>query len=158
MIKSYTNLLYFDTTSISGKSVGRTQKCYFHYYRCPEQLTFKKWRDFENSFSYQYLVPIWNGLCKIFFSSSIGTSDRYVQQIDRAMTTYNFCNFNILGIVQFKFNSHIVLSHILSKSPCLNWLISIEYKNKWSILITSNLWCTSDRCTIWQILENQLSQ
>ena len=72
-----------------------------------------------------------------FFSSSIGTSDRYVQQIDRAMKTYNFCNFNILGIVQFKFNSLIVLLHILSQSTCLNRLISIEYKNKRNILIAS---------------------
>ena len=52
------------------------------------------------------------------------------------MTTfYNFRNFNILGIVQFKFNSHIVLLYILFQSRCLNRLISIEYKNKWNILI-----------------------
>ena len=94
-----------------------------------------------------------------FFSSSIGTSGRYVQQIDRAMTTfYNFCNFNILGIVQFKFNSPIVLLHTLSQSTCLNRLISMKYENKWNILISSNLSFTSDRCTFWLILENHLSQ
>ena len=83
----------------------------------------------------------------------------YFQQSDRAMTVvYNFCNFNILGIVQFKFNSPIVLFHILSQSTCLNRLISIEHKNKGNILIASDLSCTSDRCTFWQILENQLSQ
>ena len=89
-----------------------------------------------------------------FFTSSIGTSGRYVQQIDRAITTYNFCNFNILGIFHFQFISSIVLLHILSQSR----LILIEYKNEWNILITSGLSCTSDRCTFWQILENQLSQ
>ena len=92
----------------------------------------KKWSDFENLFYCWYLVPIWDGLCKIFFfSSSIRTSDRYVQKIDRAMITfYNFCNFNILGIFQFKSNSPIVLLHILSQSTCLNKLILTEYKNK----------------------------
>ena len=90
---------------------------------------------------------------------SIGTSGRYVRQIDRAMTTfYNFWNFNILGIVQFKFNSPIVLLHILFQSIFLNRLISIEYKNKSNILITSNLSRTSDRYTFWPILKNQLSQ
>ena len=75
-----------------------------------------------------------------FFLSSIDTSDRYVQQIDRAMTTfYNFCNFNILDIVQFKFNSPITLLHNLSQSTSLNRLILIEYKNELIILITSNL-------------------
>ena len=144
MIKSFTSLLYFDITSISGKSVGRTQKCYFRYCSYPDQLIFKKMKLF---------------FIKIFFSSSISTSDSYVQQIDRAMTTfYNICNFNILGIVQFKFNSPIVLLHILSESTCLNRLISIEYKNKWNILITSNLSCTSDQCTFSPILKNQLSQ
>ena len=118
----------------------------------------KKQSYFKNLFYCRYLVPIWNNLCKIFFLPSIGTSDRYVQQIDRAMKTYNFCNFNILGIVQFKFNSLIVLLHILSQSTCLNRLISIEYKNKWNILITSNLSCTSDRCTFWPILQSQLSK
>ena len=94
-----------------------------------------------------------------FFSSSISTSDRYVQQIDWAMKIfYNFCNFNILGLVQFKFNSPIVLLHILSQSTCFNRLISIKYNNKWNILIISNLLCTSDRSTFWPILENQLSQ
>ena len=93
-----------------------------------------------------------------FFSSSIGTSNRYVQQIDRTMKTfYNFYDFHILGIVQFKFNSLIVLLHILSQSTCLNRLISIEYKNKRNILIASNL-CTSDRSTFWPILENKLFQ
>ena len=90
-----------------------------------------------------------------FFSSSIDTSDRYIQQIDRAMKTfYNFYDFHILGIGQFKFNSLIVLLHILSQSTCLNRLISIEYKNKRNILIASNLSCTSDRSTFWPILEN----
>ena len=85
---------------------------------------------------------------RFFFTSSIRKSDRYVRQIDRSMKTfYNFCNFNILGILQFKFNSPIVLLHILSQSTCLNRLISIEYKNKWNILIISNLWCTYERCT-----------
>ena len=75
-----------------------------------------------------------------FFLSSIDTSDRYVQQIHRAMTTfYNFCNFNILDIVQFKFNSPITLLHNLSQSTSLNRLILIEYKNELIILITSNL-------------------
>ena len=75
-----------------------------------------------------------------FFLSSIDTSDRYVQQIDRAMTAfYNFCNFNILDIVQFKFNSPIILLHNLSQSTSLNRLILIEYKNELIILITSNL-------------------
>ena len=58
-------------------------------------------------------------------------SERYVWQIDRAMkVVYKFCNFNILGIIQFKFNSPIVLHHILSPNTYLNRLISIEYKNK----------------------------
>ena len=106
-----------------------------------------------------YLVPIWDGLCKIFISLSIGRSDRYIQQIDRATTIfYNFCNFNIFGIVQLKFNSPIVLLHILSQNTCLNRLILIEYKNKWNILITLNLSCTSRRWTFWSILKNQLSQ
>ena len=100
----------------------------------------------------RYLDPI-------LFWLSIGTSDRWVQQINRAMTTfYDFCNFDILGIVQFRFNSSTLLLHILSQSTCLNRLISIEYKNKWNILITSNVSCTSDRGTFWPILENQLSQ
>ena len=94
-----------------------------------------------------------------FFSSSIDTSDRYIQQIDRAMKTfYNFYDFHILGIGQFKFNSLIVLLHILSQSTCLNRLISIEYKNKRNILIASNRSCTSDRSTFWPILENKLFQ
>ena len=68
---------------------------------------------------------------RFFFPSSIDSSDRYVQQIDTAMKTfYSFCNFNILGIVQFKSNSPIVLLYILSQSTCLNGLISAEYKNK----------------------------
>ena len=46
LIKTFTNPLYFDITSISGKSVGRTQKCYFRYHRCPKQLTFKKMKWF----------------------------------------------------------------------------------------------------------------
>ena len=74
-----------------------------------------------------------------FLTCSIGTSDRYVQQIDRAITTYNFCNFNILGIFHFQIISSIVLLHILSQSTCLSRLIFIEYKNKWNILITSDL-------------------
>ena len=115
LIKSFTNLIYFDKTSVSAKSVGYIQECYFRYYRCPEQLTFKKMKWFWKLFCCRYLVPMW---------------DRYVQQIDRAMKTfYNFFNFNILGIVQFKFNSPIVLLHILSQSTCLNRLISIEYNN-----------------------------
>ena len=135
--KSFTNLLYFDITSVSGKSVARTQKCYFRYYGCPDQLTFKKWSDFENLFYCRYLVPIWDGLCKIFFSSSIGTSDRYIQQIDRSMKTfYNFYNFHILGIVQFKLNSRVVLLRILPQNICLNRLISIEYENKWNIWLS----------------------
>ena len=104
------------------------------------------------------LSPNMGRFVQDFFTSSIGTSDRYVQQIDRAMTTYNFCNFNILGIFQFQFTSPIVLLHILSQSTCLSRLIFIEYKKKWNILITSDLSCTSDRCTFWQILENLLSQ
>ena len=68
LIKSFTNLLYFDITSISRNSVGRTQACCFRYYSCPEELTFKKkWSDFENLFYCRYLVPIWDGLCKISF-------------------------------------------------------------------------------------------
>ena len=111
---------------------------------------------FENLFFRRYLVPIWDGLCKIVFFVVDSTFNMYVRQIDRAIATfYNFCNFNILGIIQFKFNSPIVLLHILSKSTFLNRLISIEYKNKWNILITSNLSCSSDRCTFWSILENQ---
>ena len=122
-------------------------------------INIKKWSDFENVLYCRYLVSIWSGLCKIFFSSSIGTSNRYVRQIDRAKASfYNFSNFNILGVVQFKFNSPIVLLHILSQSTCLNGLISIESNNKWNILITSNLSCTSDRCTFWPIFENQLCQ
>ena len=94
-----------------------------------------------------------------FFLSSIDTSDGYVQQIDRAMTTfYNFCNFNILDIVQFKFNSPIILLHNLSQSTSLNRLILIEYKNELIILITSNLSCSSYICIFGPILENQLSQ
>ena len=159
MIKSFTNLLYFDITSISEKSVGRTQKCYFRCYRCPEQLTFKKMRWFWKLILLSILSPNMRRFVQDFFSSSIGTSDRYVQQIYRAMKTfYNICNFNILDINQFKFNSPIVLLHILSQSTYLNRLVSIEYKNKWNILITSHLSCTSDRCTFWPILENQLSQ
>ena len=95
---------------------------------------------------------------RFFFTSSIRKSDRYVRQIKRAMKTYNFCNFNILGTVQFKFKSPTVLLHILSQSTCFNRLISIEYKNKWNILIISNLWRTSERRTFWQILENQLAK
>ena len=156
-IKSFTYLLYFDISSISGKPVERTQKCYFRYYRCPEQLTFKKWSDFENLF--YILSPNMRRFVQDFISLSIGTSDRYIQQIDRATTIfYNFCNFNIFGIVQLKFNSPIVLLHILSQNTCLNRLILIEYKNKWNILITLNLSCTSRRWTFWSILKNQLSQ
>ena len=60
--------------------------------------------------------------------------DRYVRHINRAMTTfYNFCNVNILGIAQIKFNLPIVLLHILSKSTYFNRLISIEFNNKWNI-------------------------
>ena len=92
-------------------------------------INVQKMKWFWKLFYCRYLVPMWDGLCKIFFSSLIGTSDRYVRQIDRAMKTYNFFYFNILGIVQFKFNSPIVLLHILTKSPCLNRLISIEYNN-----------------------------
>ena len=101
-IKSFTYLLYFDITSISGKPVERTQKCYFRYYRCPEQLTFKKMKWFWKLILLSILSPNMRRFVQDFFSSSIGTSDRYVQQIYRAMTTYNFCNFNILGIFQFK--------------------------------------------------------
>ena len=118
-------------------------------------MNIKKWSDFENLVYCRYLVPIWDGLCEIFFFVVV----MYVRQIDRTMTTfYNFWNFNILGIVQFKFNPPFVLLHILSQSICLSRLISIEYKNKWNILITLNLMCKSDRCTFWPILENQLSQ
>ena len=146
-------LLYFEITSISGKSVGRTQECYFRYYRCPEQLTFKKMKWFWKLILLSILSPTMRRFLQIFFY----VVDRYVQQIDRAMKTfYNFCNFDISGIVQFKFNSPFVLLHILSQSTCLNRLISIEYKNKWNILITSNLSCTSD--TFWPILENRLSR
>ena len=71
---------------------------------------------FENLFFRRYLVPIWDGLCKIVFFVVDSTSDMYVRQIDKAIATfYNFCSFNILGIIQFKFNSPIVLLHILSK-------------------------------------------
>ena len=42
--------------------------------------------------------------------------------------TFYLRNFNILGIVQFKFNSPIYLLHLLSKITCLNRLILIEYK------------------------------
>ena len=145
---------------VSGKSVGRTQKCYFRYYRCPEQLTFKKMKWFWKLILLSILSPNMRRFVQdFFFSSLVGTSERYARQIDRAMATfYNFCNFNNLRRVQFKFNSPIVLLHILSQSTCLNRLISIGYKNKWNILITSNLSCTSDRCTFWPILENQLSQ
>ena len=105
------------------------------------------------------LSPNMRRFVQDFFWWSLGTSDRYVQQIDRAVTTfYNFCNFNILGIVQFKFNSSIFLFYILYQSTCLNRWVLIKYKNKWNILITSNLSCTSDRCTFWPIVEFQLSQ
>ena len=58
-----------------------------------------------------------------FLSSSIGTSDRYVQQIDRAITNfYNFFNFNILSIVQFRYNSPIVLLHLLSPFKVHVWI------------------------------------
>ena len=129
----------------------------FSLLQVSEQLIFKKMKWFWKLILLP-IVPIW-GLCKIFFLPLIDTSDRYVRQIDRANTTfYNFWNFNIFGIVQFKFNSPIVLLHILSQSMCLNTLISIEYKNKWNIFIASNLSHTIDRRTFWPILENQLSQ
>ena len=116
-------------------------------------INIKKMKWFWKRILLSILSPNIRRFVQDFFSLSIGTSDRYVQQIDRAMTIfYNFCNFNIFGIIQFKFNSPIVLLHILSHSTCLNRLISIEYKNRWNILITSNLSCTSDRRKFWPIL------
>ena len=77
-----------------------------------------------------FLLSILSPNVRQFVQDFFFVVDRYVQQIDRAMKTfYNFFYFNILGIVQFKFNSPIVLLHILSQSTCLNRLISIEYNN-----------------------------
>ena len=113
LIKSFTNLLYFHITSISGKSVGRTQNCYFCYYRCPEQLTLKKMKWFWKLI----LLPILSPNTRRFVEDFFSVIDRCVRQIDRAMAIfYNFWNFTILGIIQFKFNSSAVLIHVLPQS------------------------------------------
>ena len=89
------------------------------------------------------LLSILNPNMRRFVQDFFFVIDRYVRQVrrtdqQRAMTAfYNFCSFNILGIVQFNFSSSTVLLPILFHSTCLNSLISMEDKNKWNILITS---------------------
>ena len=67
-----------------------------------EAINIQKNEVILNTYSIVELSPNMGQIVQdSFFTSSVGTSDRYVQQIYRAMTTYNFCNFNILGIFQF---------------------------------------------------------
>ena len=68
LIKSFTNPLYFDVTSISVKSVERTQKCYFCYYKCLEQLTFKEMKWFWKLIPFSIRSPNMGRFVeKIFF-------------------------------------------------------------------------------------------